>query len=326
MNKTSLQERLRGAIWGQFVGDAAALGTHFYDLKELERRFPQGIHGFEVPDAKHAHAKKKSGDFTHYGDAALIMLQSLVFQHGFSARNFGTLFVETFASPDYPNYINKATRETIENYHLSLEEGHPDLGYDFQDGANDENVDTATRLASLIAVYWDDPKLLSIVDRATRVTQNNEITIAYIRCYARILRSLIQGEDLKLAFQNEIQTTPNDTPIDHHVREKISLALSLESLDVKKATLQLGQNSHLDHCFPSAIHAALTHHNSFTNAILDTIQAGGDTAGRDALVGSWLGAHLGIKSIPETWLRRLNHYNEIEKGIESLLSIKAISR
>ena len=34
---------------GQFVGDAAALGTHWiYNLTELQRLYPSGIGGFEV--------------------------------------------------------------------------------------------------------------------------------------------------------------------------------------------------------------------------------------------------------------------------------------
>ena len=35
----TIEDRLRGAVWGQFVGDAAALGTHWiYDLEELRSK------------------------------------------------------------------------------------------------------------------------------------------------------------------------------------------------------------------------------------------------------------------------------------------------
>lgn len=324
MPKIPLQDRLRGAIWGQFIGDAAALGTHLvYDLNDYARRFSKDIQGFETPDAKHIHAGKKSGDFTNYGDAALVFLKSIARRQGFSARDFGTLFVESFASPDYPESISKTTRDTIENYHISLEECHPDLGYEFQGGANNADADTATRLAPLIALYWDDPKLLSIVDKATRVTQNNELAVAYMRCYARIVVSLLKGQELINAFQKESQSTPSDTPLDLHVREKISLALSLTSLDVKTATHKIGQKATLDNCFPAAIHAALKQSESFTEAVLGTIRAGGDNAGRAAMIGTWLGAHLGMPGIPKDWKQRLSHHNEIENDIESILNLKA---
>src|ERR1700732_5086579 len=72
------ENRLRGAVWGQFVGDAAALGTHWiYDLSELSARFPSGIFGFEAPAAGDYHESKKPGDQTHYGDGALVLLESI---------------------------------------------------------------------------------------------------------------------------------------------------------------------------------------------------------------------------------------------------------
>ena len=59
---------LEGAIWGQFVGDAAGLGTHWiYDLDDLAVQFPSGIQGFETPRKGHYHEGKQAGDQTHYG-------------------------------------------------------------------------------------------------------------------------------------------------------------------------------------------------------------------------------------------------------------------
>jgi len=49
-----LPDRLRGMIWGQLVGDAAALGTHWiYNLSELEAAYPNGVDGFEEPKEGH---------------------------------------------------------------------------------------------------------------------------------------------------------------------------------------------------------------------------------------------------------------------------------
>lgn len=323
MHKISLDERIQGSIWGQFVGDAASLATHFLEAKELEKRFPKGVQGFEAPNSGHIYAKKKSGESTLYGDAALVMLKSIEIQKGFSARTFGTLFLETFASPSYPCALDETTRETIENYHISLEDSHPDMGFEFQGGANNTDLDTATRLAPLIAVYWEAPNLLAIVDKATRVTQNNEITVAYMRSYARILQNLLEGQDLEKTIRKETQHQPDDTPLDHHVREKISQALKQQTADVKSATLKFGAGSTLDESFPSAIHAALKHSDSFKEAILETVKAGGDTAGRAAIVGTILGAHLGLDAIPKEWMHKLSHHKDIDEAIHHLPKLQS---
>src|SRR6201997_5680205 len=80
--KVTTEDRLRGAVWGQFVGDAAALGVHWiYDLSELSARFPGGVFGFEAPAAGDYHESKTPGDLTHYGDGALLLLESIA-EHG----------------------------------------------------------------------------------------------------------------------------------------------------------------------------------------------------------------------------------------------------
>ncbi|MBV9644140.1 MAG: ADP-ribosylglycohydrolase family protein [Verrucomicrobia bacterium] len=62
LQNTTVEDRLRGAVWGQFIGDAAALGTHWiYDLDERQQLYPDGISGFEAPKEGHYHVGKKPG-------------------------------------------------------------------------------------------------------------------------------------------------------------------------------------------------------------------------------------------------------------------------
>ena len=117
VNDISVEDRLRGTVWGQFVGDAAALGTHWiYNLSDLQRLYPSGVNGFEEPKEGHYHFGKRPGDQTHYGDGALVLLESLAKEGGFDPKAFGRRFVESFQPGLYSGYIDKATRGTLENY------------------------------------------------------------------------------------------------------------------------------------------------------------------------------------------------------------------
>jgi hypothetical protein len=110
----TLEDRLRGAIWGQFVGDAAALGTHWiYDLEEMEKLFPGGVNGFENPHPGHYHYGKEPGDQTHYGDAALVLLESIANRGEFDVTAFGRSFVDHFRPGAYSGYIDHATQGTL---------------------------------------------------------------------------------------------------------------------------------------------------------------------------------------------------------------------
>src|ERR1700733_7921683 len=92
MNPIDFSDRCRGAIWGQIVGDAPALGTHWiYDLDAMRALYPE-LAGFEEPREGHYHFGKKPGDLTHYGEAALVMAESAAALGGVDQFHFGARF------------------------------------------------------------------------------------------------------------------------------------------------------------------------------------------------------------------------------------------
>jgi ADP-ribosylglycohydrolase len=81
-----------------------------------------------------------------------------------------------------------------------------------------------------------------------------------------------------------------------------------------------GQSCPLYSSFTSALHTTLTCSDDFSNAIRSTANAGGDNAGRGAMVGTWLGAHLGIQAIPGEWRTRLTAHDQIEADVEKIVA------
>jgi ADP-ribosyl-[dinitrogen reductase] hydrolase len=321
LNNITVEDRLRGAVWGQFVGDAAALGTHWiYDLTELQQLYPGGINGFETPAEGHYHFGKKSGDQTHYGDGALVLLESLATGGAFDARTFGRSFVETFRPGAYSGYIDKATRGTLENYQ-AFAQSNPVDKFDFQQGADDDQLAAASRLAALTVRYWNDPNLLTVVEQATRVCQNNDRTVAYMKFNALLLSELFHGRDVHTALRRaEEQAVVVEPQLGQDIRRQTRAALEETLKEVTEATLTFGQACPLPKSFPSSIHALLKHTDDFESAILATLRAGGDNAGRASMVGAWLGAHLGIAAIPKAWRVRLTHADRISTATEKILA------
>jgi ADP-ribosylglycohydrolase len=320
IRNVTVDDRLRGAVWGQFVGDAAALGSHWiYDLEELHSKFPRGVVGFEAPQEGHYHFGKKSGDQTHYGDGALVLLESIASRGGFDSRAFGEAFVRTFDPQTYAGYLDKATKGTLENFY-TFRTANPGKEFDFQQGADDDHPAAASRIASLVVRYWQNSELLDIVRTATRVCQNNERTIAYIQFHALLLRELCRGEDVHNALdqaQNEFMAV--DRKFWPEIRYKTQAALEETLNDVTEATQTFGQACPLEQSFPSALHAFLKHADDFETCVLATIRAGGDNAGRAAMLGSWLGAHLGIQAIPREWRNRLTAASRINAALDKIL-------
>jgi ADP-ribosylglycohydrolase len=327
-NFTALQptvaDRIGGAVWGQFIGDAFCLGSHWiYDLAALEERFPGGPRGFEEPAAGHYHAGKKPGELTHYGDGALLLLRSLQECNRFDITDFGSRFVSLIESPVYTGYRDHAAKDTVANYHVWLAE-HPDDVYGYQDGADDDQPASITRLAPLVARYFRDSDLAGIVERATRVCQNNDRAVAYNLTHAMILRELFNGTSLNDAVSRAAKYASQLGGEGVALAGKIAEAVAGRDLPVREATLKFGQSCPLAGSFPAALQCALHYAGDFGRALRATAAAGGDNAARGAMVGAWLGASLGIQGVPADWRDVLAALDEIAGGIDWLVQVASV--
>jgi ADP-ribosylglycohydrolase len=317
----SFDDRIRGAVWGQFTGDAFCLGSHWiYDLKELDQRFPKGVQGFETPAREHYHYGKSPGDLTHYGDGAMVLLQSLAELGRFDAVDFGSRFVALFDSPNYSGYRDHATKDTIAIL-KSFRNEHSDEVFMFQNGADDDQPATVSRMAPLVALYFRDDTYLSVVERATLVCQNNRRAVAYAQANAMILRELFLGSPLQDAILSaaDIMTTMGGAGTE--VSDMMTVAMAAKRQDVTEAILNFGQSCPLKSSFPAALQCALHHSGDFAGALRANAAAGGDSAGRAAMIGAWLGATHGVDAIPCSWQKLLTAQKEISAGVERIVAL-----
>lgn len=312
-NVSDMTDRCRGAIWGQFIGDAACIG------QDTGGNSARGIGLFEQPAPGHAEEGKQPGDLTHYGDSALLMLQSVAELGYFSAPDFGPRFIAHFSSEDYRGYLDQATRSTINNYRAYVEK-RPGASYHFQGGADDDQPATVTRLAPVVVNRCQQESLLKVVESATRVCQDNQRAVVYAKCHALITKELLFGSELMDAVKKAAKAVAGEGEIGREISSATEAVCALLDKDVHAVTSQFGNGSALKSCFPAAMHCALKHHNDFQQAIGQTAKAGGDCAARAAMIGTWLGALHGAQGIPAEWRDKLKAKSEIGRCIEQIVA------
>ncbi len=312
-------------VLGQFLGDAASLGVHWiYNTQEIECLHPEGLQGFEVPAEGHYHAGKLAGDPTHYGDAAWVLLEALAGETTFNVATFGKAFVEKMdPGKGYSGYFDSASRGTLENFRNHLEVSNEPYG--FQEGADDDQLATISVLAVLIAFYVarndglpeDRKTLLEQVKILTHVRQNNERAVAYCQAHTRLLLELLGGRDIHSAFHHVEEQLDTDDKLDREIRRKCREAFQLKHKGTVDATDFLGQSCPLICSFPSSVQATAKHNEDFQTAIIETAKAGGDNAGRAAMIGSWIGARIGAEELPKEWINKLNRSSKIYRILEN---------
>ncbi|MFI5403150.1 MAG: ADP-ribosylglycohydrolase family protein, partial [Planctomycetota bacterium] len=106
-----MSDRARNAILGALVGDAAALGLHWiYDTDEARRR---GGSTPEFHGPARYHLRRRAGDFTHYGDHAMVVLESLAERGRLDLDDYKSRMLARFGDPAYEGYLDKASKSLL---------------------------------------------------------------------------------------------------------------------------------------------------------------------------------------------------------------------
>jgi ADP-ribosylglycohydrolase len=300
-----MEDKAKAMVIASFVGDSLALGAHWiYDTTEIGRRFGRVEHLLK-PDSTSYHPTKDRGEFTHYGDQALVLLESIASCSGFDLEHFARLWKALF--DHYGGYFDKATKGTLKN----LSEGKPPA----ESGSASTDLAGAARIAPLVYRYRNKPEELAIHARAqTAMTHNNPMVIASADFFARITFKVLQGKTPTTAMTETVHESFGGTPLADWV------ASGLQSLEVgsHKAIADFGQSCDTRGAFPSVVHLIGKYEGDLEQALIENVMAGGDSAARGMVVGMVLGAHLGLDAIPGTWLDALKPYRHICELLDAI--------
>lgn len=292
-------------LLASFAADALALGAHWiYDTKLIDNKIGR-VDAYRNPAPPTYHGTKKAGDFTHYGDQALVLLESVAESSGFDLNRFAARWEKLF--DNYDGYFDGATKQTLKN--LAAGAGPAEAGSSSTDLAG------AGRIAPLVYFYRKDLKGLIASARAqTAFTHNDSQVTDSAAVFAQIaVNALAGGAPRKTLFQFQSQHG-SDGPIARW------LAQGLESADIdtRQAIAGFGQMCEIDAAFPASVHLIAKYEDDLQAALIENVMAGGDSAGRGMLVGMVLGAYQGFSAIPAHWLSELNARDHIMAQIEKL--------
>ncbi len=293
-----MTDKAKAMVLASFAADALALGVHWiYNTNVIDKKWGR-VEEYITPERPTFHPTKKLGEFTHYGDQALVLMQSVAASSGFDISNFADKWQHFVKS--YEGYIDGATKGTIENIKAGKE---PTAA-----GSDSDDFAGAARIAPLVYRYRDN--LTTLLDSAraqTRVTHNNQQVIDSAAFFGSVAFKVLAGERPLKAIQLTLEAQFNREPYSKWVADGINSA----EKDTRQAMLDLGQMCEIHAAFPGVIHLIAKYEDNLQEGLIENGMAGGDSAGRGLTVGMVLGAHLGMDAIPPKWLSDLKAYPEI---------------
>lgn len=302
-------DRIMGAIMGAFTSDALALGSHWhYDLaKRDDELYPGGIQGFDRPVTGHYHEGREPGDFTHYGDAGMVLLLSLNRHQGINLNAYADEFTNYFRL--YAGYIDKATKAALDN----ADAGQPAPVF----GGADDQTGGLTR-NGLVALLASPDELAQQMEQVCAITQNNDQAKDAHRFHGHLLHALLQGLPLPEAVALAADQT--ESTFVQQALDQANGALDQPTID---ATGEFGRACRLTSSLPATLQAVLRHGHEPQTCLMEIVRAGGDNAARAMVAGTWLGAAHGLGGIPTAWSTKVGQQGEILVLADRLAALAA---
>ena len=293
-----MNEKAQAMLLASFVGDALSLGVHWiYNTRVIDKKWGQ-VENYIKPERPTYHPTKDLGDFTHYGDQTLVLLESVAENSGYSLSHFADSWQAFFKN--YDGYFDSATKDTLENLGAGKEITAAGSGSDDLPGAG--------RIAPLVYCYRsDEDKLVESARSQTAFTHNHPEVIDSAEIVARATLKVFGGQTPVAAIKQVVNDGFPRKPYTTWVQEGIESAAQ----DTRQAILDFGQMCEVAVVFPCVIHLVTKYEENLSQALIANAMAGGESAGRGMIAGMLLGAHLGPDAIPPRWLSELKAYDRI---------------
>jgi ADP-ribosylglycohydrolase len=342
----SLEDRAKGALMGAFIGDALALGPHwYYDLDQLHADYGQWISDYTAPKPGRYHSGMKAGQLSQSGALLRLTVQSLVdrasydeadFCHRLDAEFFPLLDGTPMNGPG--GYTSQSIREA---WRKRVGAGLP-WG---QVAGNADTTEAAERVLAIAIRYALQPQqLASAITRNTLLTQSDGTVVAMTVAFGAVLGMLVEGQALDATISDKLMARVKAGELPFHtvtsgnlqaprpgqaeapaagrfpspdaLLSPSSIAKAALDPDIRiepawKVSLVYGMPCAVYHQFPAAYYLAARFHDDFEAAVLHAVNGGGQNQARAILTGALAGAQTGLSGIPQRFLDGLEGGREL---------------
>ncbi|RLM95298.1 ADP-ribosylglycohydrolase family protein [Haloarcula sp. Atlit-7R] len=286
----------KGALLGLACGDA--LG------RPVEFRSPDWIaeqHGTVTEMLEHGTHGQPAGTVTDGTDMALCIARSLAEQQTFDGQDIADRFADWY--DDEPFDIGLMTADAISEYQsgMSWRDAGRDVWQRRAEGSNAGNGSIMWCAPHAIA-FADDLDVLDTVSRQSSAITHHDPRCQYgCTILNHTIAGYLRGDSDPL--NDAIVRVESDAP--DELVETIRLVPDLLDND------QLEDTGYVVHTLQTSLYDELTAETP-EEAIITSVNRGGDTDTLGAVTGSIAGARFGADALPDRWLETIEYRDDLE--------------
>jgi ADP-ribosylglycohydrolase len=342
----SIQNRAKGALLGAFIGDALALGPHwYYNLEELRRDYGDWISDYTDPQPNRYHAGLKAGQLSQAGYLLKMVMQSLAECGDYDEKDFclrmdSQLFPMLDGTPisGPGGYTSQSIREA---WRRRVEQELPWS----ETGGHADTTEAIERTLAIAVCYTQQPhKLAAAITSNTLLTQTDDTVVSMTVAYGAVLGMLVQGHQLDANLSGKLMKFVRANQLPFHAVTSDNLqppkpgdpdpprigrfaspdalltpsymATAAVDKDIRiepawKVSIVYGMPCAIYHQLPAAYYLAARFHNDFESAVLHAVNGGGQNQARAMLTGALVGAQVGQNGIPNRFIDGLENNEEL---------------
>eukprot|EP00439_Symbiodinium_sp_Y106_P034122 s1001_g4.t1 len=343
-----LVDRAAGAILGVFIGDALGVGVHWqYDLDKLEKDrgfvtnyldpLPGSFHS-GTSDAP-GKGQLRAGQLEQQGEVTKLLLQSLASKGCLDQADFHDRFEKEILREDTMDGTRQGgkygwTDKTIcDFYKARVVHNKPWAECVLP---RSDTPDTIVRGALIASSYFLSPRAMCCqVQAHSKAFTGDSSVQAHSVAFAVLLAGIIQGLPLDkglswrmytqagdpLPFSSVHSDKDHDEDYGDYTEPDSLLWYGMLAEGVQNCARGIepphrGVELYGKFCafygvLGSAYYCAARYPDDFEKAVLCSLNGGGQNTMRTSLVGAFLGAHVGLKGIPQKFVDGLEDHDNI---------------
>ncbi len=301
-------ETAANIVQASLIGDALALGPHWeYKHEAIAAKFGR-VESFQDPMTQY-HPGKRAGAQTHYGDQTLVLLRSLAAHSGFDLTQFATDWLAFWEDEKTQSYRDSATRHVLEK----LKAGSP---VD-QAGSGSHDLGGAARIAPLFLLPASSiDEKLAVIRAETAFTHSKPEVVEAAEYFCRVVLRVADGAKIDEAL-HQVMEEGKWTDLKPEWLEGARQSAAGQSSDTM-ALYEHGLTCSTDEAFRCVCHLLLRHPGEPVEALIENVNAGGDSAARSLVLGMVYGAKFSVDLFPKAWLSDWRAREEVDALITKL--------
>ncbi|VVB93543.1 ADP-ribosylglycohydrolase [uncultured archaeon] len=298
-----LKSKYMGCMLGAAIGDALGKQNEGLDRKEI-------LENGYVTDYNKARAglpgeKLRAGQYTDDTEQMIVLAQSLIECNGFDAVDFAGRIAKWGADAQ-----KDPLRKSLVGPSSAAAIARLNSGKSWKESGSDiPSCGSAMRVAPIGLFYKDLEEIESNAVLSSIPTHNSKGAIAGAVAVAVAVRSALCEKDC-IAIIKDV--TSRASKYDTDLAKKIRLSYEIREKEPEAVSAEMGTSYLVYDTIPCAFYCLSRHFESPEKAILEGVNAGGDTDSIACITGALCGALHGIDAFPEKWLKGLENREMIE--------------